>query len=51
TEAQQALATRYAIRSIPTLIVFHQGRELARHSGALDLGALKRWLTAHLITA
>ena len=33
TEAQQAVAARYAIRSIPTLILFQGGRELARQAG------------------
>ena len=35
TESEPALAARYAIRSIPTLILFSQGRELARQSGAM----------------
>lgn len=47
TEANPALAARFAIRSIPTLIVFRDGREIARHSGALDLSSLKRWLAPH----
>ena len=37
TEDQQAIAARYAIRSIPTMILFQQGREVARISGALGL--------------
>ncbi|KXB30941.1 thioredoxin [Dechloromonas denitrificans] len=48
TEAEQQLATRFNIRSIPTLAVFRNGQEVARQSGALDLGSLKRWLQAHL---
>lgn len=48
TENEQQIAARFNIRSIPTLIVFKGGREIARHSGALDLGALKRWLQGHL---
>jgi len=48
TEAEPQLAARFNIRSIPTLAVFFQGREIARHSGALDLGSLKRWLQPHL---
>ena len=48
TERHQQLAGRFAIRSIPTLAVFLHGREIARQSGALDLGTLKRWLQAHL---
>lgn len=44
TEAEPQLAARFAIRSIPTLIVFRGGREIARHSGAVDAGSLTRWL-------
>ncbi|HUW29390.1 MAG TPA: thioredoxin TrxC [Sulfuriferula sp.] len=44
TEAEQALAARYNIRSIPTLILFKNGAEAARMSGALDASGLKRWL-------
>ena len=48
TEAEQQLAARFNIRSIPTLAVYKGGREIARQSGALDLGSLKRWLQPHL---
>jgi len=51
TEAEQQLAARFNIRSIPTLAVFKGGREIARQSGALDLGALKRWIQPHLYKA
>ncbi|MHB1677981.1 MAG: thioredoxin TrxC [Sulfuriferula sp.] len=44
TEAEQTLAARYGIRSIPTLVLFRQGAEIARMSGALDAGGIKRWL-------
>jgi len=44
TEAEQAIASRYAIRSIPTLVLFRRGRELARTSGAMDSAALIRWV-------
>lgn len=48
TEAAPAIAARFAIRSIPTLVVFQGGREIARHSGAIEAGALERWLQPHL---
>ncbi|MBP5987836.1 MAG: thioredoxin TrxC [Azonexus sp.] len=48
TEAEPQLAARFNIRSIPTLAIFVQGREIARQSGALDLGTLKRWVQPHL---
>lgn len=44
TDEQQQLAGRFGIRSIPTLILFRDGRELARQSGALDGTTLARWL-------
>ena len=37
-------AAQFNIRSIPTLIVFHHGKELARQSGALDSARLVNWL-------
>ncbi|WP_290696993.1 thioredoxin TrxC [Amphritea sp.] len=45
TEAEQTIAGQLQIRSIPTLILFKQGKEIARISGALPLGQLKQWLT------
>ena len=48
TDEQQQLAARFAIRSIPTLILFRDGRELARQSGAVDAGSLSRWLDRSL---
>jgi thioredoxin 2 len=48
TDQEQALAGRFGIRSIPTLILFESGRELARQSGALDPAALDRWLDSML---
>ncbi|WP_319783135.1 thioredoxin TrxC [Oceanisphaera sp. IT1-181] len=44
TEAHSAAAAQWAIRSIPTLIAFHQGKEIARQSGALSAGQLQQWL-------
>jgi thioredoxin 2 len=44
TEAYPSIAARYGIRSIPTLILFRQGRELARVSGALGASPLKDWI-------
>ena len=44
TQAQPELAARFAIRSIPTLILFQQGREVARNSGALGAAEIERWV-------
>jgi thioredoxin 2 len=46
TEDEPAPASRYQIRSIPTMIVFRAGKELARQIGALDAGSMTRWLTS-----
>lgn len=48
TEEQQTLAARYAIRSIPTLIVFKGGREVDRVAGAMDQRGLLTWVQRHL---
>ncbi len=48
TDEQQDLAGRFNIRSIPTLILFRDGREIARQSGAVDGGTLSRWLDSAL---
>ncbi len=44
TDEQPQIAGRFDIRSIPTLILFRAGRELARQSGAVDAATLSRWL-------
>jgi thioredoxin 2 len=43
TEADPELAQRFAIRSIPSLVLIHKGREIARTAGAMPLPALLRW--------
>ncbi|WP_150047123.1 thioredoxin TrxC [Methylomonas rhizoryzae] len=43
TEAEPELAARYAIRSIPTLILFRGGREVARQAGAMAAGDIVNW--------
>jgi len=43
TEDAPGLAARYNIRAIPTLVLFRNGVEEKRTSGALDSGALARW--------
>ena len=46
TEAHPSLAARYGIRAIPTLILFRNGQEAKRMSGALDAAALQRFANA-----
>lgn len=47
TEALPDVAGSYNIRAIPTLIMFRDGREIARHSGMIDARALERWFAEH----
>jgi thioredoxin 2 len=51
TEDQPAPAARFNIRSIPTLMVFRGGKEIARQSGAMDVSTLTRWLNSVVNTA
>jgi thioredoxin 2 len=48
TEEVPDIAARFNIRSIPTLIAFRNGREVARQSGALNLPGLLGWVRAHV---
>ena len=47
TEAAPEVAGRFGIRSIPTLIAFRGGKEVARMSGALPLPQLLEWIERH----
>jgi len=48
TEVERGLAARFAIRSIPTLVLFRGGQEIARKSGALAGPEMARWLSGQL---
>lgn len=48
TEAAQDIAARYGIRSIPTLIAFRNGHEIARQAGAMDAAGILRWVRGAL---
>jgi thioredoxin 2 len=48
TDANEQLSARFGIRSIPTLILFKGGREVARKSGALPVAQLRQWLSDSL---
>ena len=43
TEAEQTIAARYGIRSIPTMILIANGREVARQAGAMSTAAIVSW--------
>jgi thioredoxin 2 len=48
SDAEGPLSARFDIRSIPTLVLIHHGKEIARISGALPPAELDRWIEAHL---
>lgn len=46
TEANSQVSMRHHIKGIPSLILFKNGEEVARTSGAMEAHALKRWLAS-----
>lgn len=48
TEAEQGLAAQYGIRSIPSLVLFKGGREVARQAGAMGAQDIVRWVRSQL---
>ena len=48
TEAEQTLGARFGIQTIPTVMLFRGGHELARQSGALGAQDIVQWVRAHL---
>lgn len=48
TENEQSLASTFGIRSIPTLLLFKNNKEVDRVSGALDANSLKNWVNKNL---
>ena len=47
TEAEPGLGSQFGIRSIPTLVLFRAGREIARQSGAMGAQDIIRWAESH----
>jgi thioredoxin 2 len=45
TEIEQTIAAQFNIRSIPTLVIFKAGKEVARQSGIMSATDLKSWIT------
>lgn len=48
SESHSSAAARLGIRSIPTMILFDQGREVARTSGAMAAGQIVNWVRERL---
>ena len=51
TDDEQSIARQFDIRSIPTMILFSEGQEVARHSGAMMAGDIERWVTEQTAVA
>jgi len=51
TEDQQQLGAQFNIRSIPTLALFHRGREVARQAGAMTAADIVRWVDSHTVAS
>ena len=51
TEAEPAIAGRYGIRGIPSLVMIRKGREIARTSGAMPTQAIVQWVEQALARA
>lgn len=48
TEAAEEQAAAHGIRSIPTMILFQDSKEVARQSGAMPAGHIIQWLRESL---
>jgi thioredoxin 2 len=46
SDANPALSSRLAIRSIPTMVMFRNGAEVKRQSGALQAPHIVAWAKA-----
>lgn len=48
-DASPGVAGRYGIRSIPTMILFAGGREVARQAGAMGARDIVEWVRRHAV--
>lgn len=48
SDAEQAMSTRMGIRSIPTMLLFHGGKEIGRVSGAMPSAKIRDWIAEQL---
>jgi thioredoxin 2 len=46
TDENSKTSLRLRIRSIPTMILFRNGEEVARQAGAMDSRAISNWVKA-----
>jgi thioredoxin 2 len=50
-DAAPEAAARHGAQSIPLLVLFRDGKEIARQVGAVPKGRLRQWLDPHLAPA
>lgn len=48
TEDHQMIGAQYGIRSIPTMALFRDGKEIGRVSGAMGTADIVRWVNSQL---
>lgn len=48
TEASPQASVRFRIRSIPTMVLFKGGQEIARTSGAMSASEIERWVQSQI---
>jgi thioredoxin 2 len=48
SDAEPAISSRLGIRGIPTMLLFHGGREIGRISGAMSAPQIVRWVRERL---
>jgi len=48
TEDEQSIGAQFNIRSIPTMVIFKHGKELARQAGAMSAADIKAWVGNYL---
>jgi thioredoxin 2 len=48
TDREPAIATRFRIQGIPTVMILQAGREIDRRAGVMDLDTLIRWIQSHI---
>lgn len=48
TEEEQNIGAQMNIRSIPTMVMFKNGREVARQSGAMGAADIKSWVNKYI---
>ena len=48
TETEHMLGAQFRVRGIPTLTLFHHGREVVRQAGAMGANDIVRWVRSNL---